>query len=662
LRRNHWLLLLGIALTTLLCCVLATCSLAAFLWLGLDSMAIDQIGAEPTLPEPAVVPTPVRRDPLDIERQTAAIVTSSTLPARDLLDLSRRLQGLSVAHTEGNPGNLPGYKLGDAETFWLHDVNTNSFFTATATLQYETPHAYWWVEDGYSLSERDLEESALNFESGTYPASRSLFGSEWSPGIDGDPHIYIYLGNVPGVGGYFSSPDEYPVQVRPRSNEHEMFYINLDNARPGNEYFDGVLAHEFQHMIHWAIDRDEATWVNEGLSELAAHINDYDVGGSDWLFTENPDSQLTSWPELEDSGPHYGASYLFLAYFLERFGEDAIRQLVAEPANGIAGFDAVLADTGTPQQPFRELFADWVLANYLDDTELADGRYGYADLQIERPKYAAYYTNYPVERQATVQQYAADYILLRGNGTFAIDFSGSQVASLVGTGPHSGEYMWWSNRGDEGDATLTRAFDLSDLGQATLQAWMWYDLESDYDYAYVEISTDGGQTWQFLSNDHTTTANPSGNSYGPGLTGPSGSGTKSVWSQETFDLTPYAGQSVLIRFEVITDEGLNYPGLCLDDISIPELGYTHDAEEDDGDWQAEGWLRVTDHVPQSFLVQLISLGRETHVERMALDERMHGTMTIAGLGQDMDHAILVISALAPATTEWTAYTYQITQQ
>ncbi|HSR35098.1 MAG TPA: hypothetical protein VLY63_31400, partial [Anaerolineae bacterium] len=633
MRRNLWLFLLGIALTTLICCVLATCSLAGLAWLGLDSLATDQVVAEPTLAEPVAVPTPIRRDPLDIERQTAALVANSTLPTRDLLELSHRLQGLSIAHTEGNHADPPSYNLGDAETFWLHDVNTNSFFTATATLQYETPHAYWWVEDGYSLSQRDLEASAQNFENGTYPATRRLFGSEWSPGIDGDPHIYIYLGNVPGVGGYFSSPDEYSVQVRPRSNEHEMFYINLDNASPGNGYFDGVLAHEFQHMIHWAIDRDEATWVNEGLSELAAHVNDYDVGGSDWLFTENPDSQLTSWPELEDSGPHYGASYLFLAYFLERFGEDAIRQLVAEPANGIAGFNAVLAEIDTTQQQFRDLFADWVLANYLDDTELADGRYGYADIQIDRPKRTAHYSVYPVERQAAVHQYAADYFLLRGDRPLSITFSGSQVASLVGTGPHSGEYMWWSNRGDEGDATLTRAFDLSDLGEATLQAWMWYDLESDYDYAYVEISTDGGQSWKLLSNDHTTTTNPSGNSYGPAFTGVSGGGDEPQWRQETFDLTPYTGQPVLIRFEVVTDDTVNYPGLLLDDIAIPELGYHTDVEAGPDGWQASGWLRVTEHVPQDFLVQLIKFGDETKLERMSLDEQMHGTITVAGLGQ-----------------------------
>jgi bacillopeptidase F (M6 metalloprotease family) len=232
----------------------------------------------------------------------------------------------------------------------------------------------------------------------------------------------------------------------------------------------------------------------------------------------------------------------------------------------------------------------------------------------------------------------------------------------VGNETHSGEYQWWSNRADDGDATLTRAFDLSDLEQATLQAWMWYDIEVDYDYAYVEVSTDGGQTWSILANEHTTATNPSGNSYGPALTGLSGGGEEPRWALETFDLMPFAGQEVLVRFEVVTDEALNRPGLALDDISIPELGYSYDVEEGEGGWQAEGWVRVTDHVPQEFLVQLLTIGDESRVERMALDRQMQGTMTVAGLGEEIDRAVLIVSALAPATTEWATYSYEITQE
>ncbi len=687
--RNQWLTLLSIALALLLCCCLAmTCGWAGLLWWsGTATLTspVDSLAAEEPAPaeDPHVDPARMLRQPTPAERQTARLVAGSTLPERDLLALSYSLQGLSESLNQadaagcstgvGSRCEAPDYNVGDALTFWVHDVQTISYFTATAILRYETPHAYWWIEEGYDVPALDLERSAQRFEDQTYPTTRRHFGSEWNPGVDGDPHAYIFLGNVPGVGGYYSSPDEYPVLVRPHSNEHEMFYISLDNAMPGDAYFDGILAHEFQHMIHWAMDKNEDTWVNEGLSELAAHVNGYDVGGSDYVFSRSPDTQLTTWTELDDSGPHYGASYVFLLYFLQQYGEEAVRQFVAEPANGIIGFNAVLAkvdarDGRVPQRRFEDLFADWLVANYLDDPSLAAGRYGYADFGIERPRHAARHTVYPVRKQTTVHQYAADYILLEGEGNLTIEFTGSPVVPLVGNETHSGEYQWWSSRGDDGDATLTRAFDLSALGPATssdpvsLEAWMWYDLEADYDYAYVEVSTDGGETWDLLANEHTTVTNPSGNSYGPGFTGLSGGGHEPRWVQESFDLTPYAGQPVLVRFEVITDEALNRPGLSLDGISIPALDYSYDTEEGEDGWRAEGWVRVTDHVPQEFQVQLITIGQGTRVERMALDDQMHGRMTVAGLGQEIDRAVLVVSALAPATTEWAAYSYRITAQ
>ena len=640
------------------CCLVA--SGAGGLLVGAQLRASTSAGSSALLQAPTPVPEVVQRPALSAEAETARRVAGASLPQRDLQALAQRLQGLAAPP----PANEQpvDYDLGDTKVFWLHDVHSNAFFTATASLAYETPHAYWWIEDGYRVSQRDLERSARNFETKTYPTNRQAFGSEWTPGIDNDPHVYIYLGHVPGVGGYFSGPDEYSAQIRAYSNEHEMFYINLENASPGNEYFDGILAHEFQHMIHWAVDRDEESWVNEGLSELAAQLNGYDVGGSDVLFSLKPDTQLTTWPELGDSGPHYGASYLFLSYFLEQYGLEAIQRLVAHPANGIAGFNAVLEEVDGTGKTFEDLFAEWAVANYLDSSSAQGKPYGYADVAVTQPAYAAQHEIYPVWQEATVGQYATDYILLEGEGDLRIEFTGSTVVPLVGNETHSGIYQWCSIRGDEGDATLTRSFDLGELERATLEVWMWYDLETDYDYAYAEVSVDGGRTWNLLSSKHTTTTNPSGNSYGPAFTGTSGAGEQAEWVKETFDLSPYAGQEAWIRFEVITDDAVNRPGLCLDDISLPELDYHHDAESDEGGWDAAGWLRLTDHVPQSFIVQAIVLGDEAQPQPMVLDHNQQGSLLVRGLGGEADQAVLLVSAHAPSTTEVASYAYRITRE
>ena len=654
----RWLVPLVIAVALLLCCSLAVCLAAGMVLVGTASW---QAGG-PELPLTQESTSAVeldRRPPSLAERDTARSLRETTLPARDLIELARRLRGIPEPLLQGTVSGPPEYQIGDREQFWLHDAENNTYFTATATLEFSTPHAYWWIEEGYQVHVKDLERSAWNFENRTYPTSHRYFGSEWTPGVDGDPHIYIILANVPGVGGYFSGPDEYPAVVASHSNQHEMFYINLDNAAPGDSYFDGILAHEFQHMIHWAMDRDEDTWVNEGLSELASRLSGYDVGGSDYTFSQQPDTQLTTWSELEESGPHYGASYLFLSYFLERYGDEAIPRLVAEPANGIAGFDTLLKELDPDQRGFDDLFADWVVANYLDRGHPPSGRYRYADLRLSQPALTGRHRSYPVKQTGTVQQYAADYIVLDGDEAVTFEFTGSLRVPLLGNIAHSGEYQWWSNRGDEGDATLTRVFDLAGLSEATLRAWLWYDLEVDYDYAYAQVSTDGGETWHLLANEHTTTVDPSGNSYGPALTGYSGGGESPVWVQETFDLSPYAGGPVLMRFEVITDEAVNHPGLAVDDISIPELGYQYDAEAGDGGWQSEGWQRVTDHIPQDFIVQVISQGSEDRVQRMALDEEQHGQVTIADLGKGVDRVVVVVSGVAPVTTEPAQYSYEV---
>jgi len=125
------------------------------------------------------------------------------------------------------------------------------------------------------------------------------------------------------------------------------------------------------------------------------------------------------------------------------------------------------------------------------------------------------------------------------------------------------------------------------------------------------------------------------------------------------DLSPYAGRKVLIRFEYITDAAVNLSGFALDDIRIPEIGFMDDGEQGDNGWQARGFIRTNNTLPQRFIVQLIERGRETRVRRLPLAEDQTGRWDIQ-LGGDVSEAILVISAIAPVTTEVAPYEYSIT--
>lgn len=637
--------------------------------LVVDALAVEVATAPPSLSPPRLTPD---RRPTDTPTLPAATPTprashethstetallEAILPIRDQRLLAMRLRHHDQIIPEVVRETSPGYQVGDNITLWVTDnyATPPRHFEVEATLQYLTDHSYWWVEQGFNIDPDDLEQSAKQFENHTYPTNRAFFGSEWSPGIDGDVRVHIFMGDVPGVAGYFAAANSYSKLAETYSNEQEMFFINLRAIRPGNSSFDGVLAHEFQHMIHWHQDRNEDTWVNEGLSELATFINGYGPSNFMGTYIAQPDTQLNSWA-IDPSGAiaNYGGSFLFMAYFLEHYGEDMMKAVVANPYNGVAGFDAVLSDQAFPER-FDDIFADFLVANYLDEPTAGQGRWGYKDISPPSVVTAAEYKTYPIANSAQVKQYGADYIELTADGPLTIEFTGNKSVSVVDNQAHSGDYQWYGHRGDDSNTRLTRTFDLSEVETAQLKFWTWYDIEPSWDYAYVSISTNEGQTWTLLPSGNSTTDNPAGNSYGPGYTG-----TSAGWQEEIVDLTPYVGQEVLIRFEYVTDDAVNHPGWTIDDISIPEIGFFDDVETGPNGWQAEGFVRIDNQLPQHFLVQLLEIGEEVTVRPMPLSEDNTGQLTIAGLGSTVDLAVLIISGLTPVTTEPASYEYRLT--
>ena len=171
-------------------------------------------------------------------------------------------------------------------------------------------------------------------------------------------------------------------------------------------------------------------------------------------------------------------------------------------------------------------------------------------------------------------------------------------------------------------------------------------------------STDGGDTWRILPGQHTTEENPLSLAYGPGYTGKSGGGDGPFWVDEQVDLTPFAGKKILVRFEYITDEGVNLDGFAIDDIEIPELGFFDDAE-DDGRWQAEGFSRLVRRLPQRFILQVIEIGQTTTVTAVPLDEANSGQVRLSGFGSTLDKAVIVIAAATDGTRQPAVYQYSL---
>ncbi|MDO8674333.1 MAG: immune inhibitor A, partial [Dehalococcoidia bacterium] len=133
-----------------------------------------------------------------------------------------------------------------------------------------------------------------------------------------------------------------------------------------------------------------------------------------------------------------------------------------------------------------------------------------------------------------------------------------------------------------------------------------------------------------------------------------------VWAEETVNLSSVAGRKALVRFEYVTDEAVNLDGFALDDISIPEIGFYDDAEQDQL-WEAVGFFRTTNSLRERFSVQVIKEGAGVVVEDVPVDQDGHASLSLTGLGTDIRKASLVISALTPVTTQPATYRLSISQ-
>jgi hypothetical protein len=560
---------------------------------------------------------------MQIDPSTLATLQQADIPINDPVDLAQRLEGkVDIPLTlPVEDLNLP---VGTEQTFWVTNTDTAENFQIEATLSAVTEHLYFWIENGVDYSQSALNKLAEDFETNIYPKTREFFGSEWTPGVDEDPHLYVVYARGLGfnLAGYYSSVDQYHPLVHQYSNAHETFMLSADNAGLRDGYTYGVLAHEFQHMIHWFGDRNETSWLNEGFSELATLLTDHRSGPThDYYFAEDPDTQLNDWPNDPNATiPHYGNAFLFVTYFMDRFGSEATKALVSHDLNGLPSVDQVLSDldiidpdTGNPIGA-DDVFLDWVVTNILKDEYNVTDRFKY----ISYPDAPRFYATETVDECTTgalardVHQYAADYIELYCSRDYSIRFIGQQIVQVIPEDPYSGEYAFWSNKGDHSDMRLTREFDFRDVsGPITFRYQLWYDLEEDYDYVYLEVSTNGTD-WQIIRAPSTTDENPSGNSYGWGYNGLSGG--DGTWIEETVDLSSYAGELIQLRFEYITDAAVHGEGLLLDAVSIPEIGYFSDFEDDEGGWVAEGFVRIQNVLPQTYRLALIHLDEVPRVE------------------------------------------------
>ena len=143
-----------------------------------------------------------------------------------------------------------------------------------------------------------------------------------------------------------------------------------------------------------------------------------------------------------------------------------------------------------------------------------------------------------------------------------------------------GTYAWWGGKVDSADHTMIRQVSVP-AGTSTLNMRLKYQMETNWDYAYVSVSTNGGTSWTNLAGTYlnaagnqaalTTNTNANGQNLGNGITGSSGNTATNAplgWRLAAFNLTPYANQTVLLRLRYKTDPDVTLNGFLADEISL----------------------------------------------------------------------------------------------
>ena len=334
-----------------------------------------------------------------------------------------------------------------------------------------------------------------------------------------------------------------------------------------------------------------------------------------------PENSLTLWGDQTDFESEilcdYGAAYTMMEFLAGRFGEDFMGAFHRDPLHGLQSVQS-LAQAAGSDRTIEELIDEWAatvaLDGILDDGAKLKGGTP-ADFQVPTLDATINWDTDQTYSSPGAPPNGSDYVRLRdGSAQYlaagdidSIEFAGvSELPSLpiewvVDPEPpgHAGDPALFSGTGDNLDRSIVQEVTVPAASPALTFDANW-SLEDGFDYAYVQVSTDGGESY--------TPIECSGQVPGGGPLGPAFNGESGAFMSSSCDLSAFAGQTVVISFRIVTDGSFFLDGFWVDDVTLDG------ALLSDGS-TLDGWSSPTEFNPvdvEGYTVRLIA-----HRERQA---------------------------------------------
>ncbi|MHA1232594.1 MAG: hypothetical protein ACTSPQ_18335 [Candidatus Helarchaeota archaeon] len=384
--------------------------------------------------------------------------------------------------------------------------------------------------------------------------------------------------------------------------------------------YESTIAHEYQHLIHDDWFPMDKTWMNEACSLFAEPLCGYelDVSQINWTLA-TPDNSLTYWGEQGNKNilADYGNSFLWALYLTDHYGFDFLQKYVQ--ANWLFNPDLGWQYIDAPLEPkerityilpdgidFYNVYHDWRIANLIHSDYKGQDKYNYNleelreftgnnNIRINWDELIPLKTlnvKGMVNKWTSAENYFGETLSIKGDptgysklGPFATDYI--QFDSLRGIsliqflGDNLAIYgwtyddnigAWWSGSEDELN-TLLITNEFTAGSNDILKINTKWDIEKSWDFGFIQISTDGGNTWTSMEDlNGFTTYEIDSNAYPgfedmlPGITG----NYSEEWITLTFNIANYieTDQNYIIGFRYATDWALHEKGWYIKDVFI----------------------------------------------------------------------------------------------